>query len=121
MNTLFKTIIVSLTCLSLSSCSLFSSSTQTVTIESSNPQASIRVNGRAIGTGTATTALKKNKTQVITADYEQQHGTAIIESSLSTTGKLDIVGTFFFLFPVLGFLNEGAWTLDQDYVRIDMQ
>ncbi len=120
MNTILKTSLASLICLSLSSCSLFSSSTQTVTIESDNPQATIRVNGRMVGTGRATTPLKKNKTQVVTADLGNQHGTAIIESSLSATGKLDIIGTFLFLFPVLGFLNEGAWTLDQDYIRVDV-
>ncbi len=121
MNTIIKTSTVVLLCLATTSCSLFSSSTQTVTVESSNPKATIRVNGQAIGTGTATTALKKNKTQVITANYGTQTGTAIIDSSLSTTGALDIVGGVLFLFPFLGFLNEGAWTLDQDYVRIDLQ
>lgn len=121
MNTIIKTSTVVLLCLATTSCSLFSSSTQTVTIESSNPEATIRVNGRAIGTGTATTALKKSKTQVVTADYGNQHRTAIIDSSLSTTGALDIVGGILFLFPFLGFLSDGAWTLDQDYIRIDLQ
>lgn len=121
MNTILKTSIAILTCLATSSCSLFSSSTELITIEASNPKATIRVNGQAVGVGSVATPLKKNKSHAITADYGNERGMAVIDSHMSTTGKLDIVGGIFFLLPFLGFINEGAWELDPDYVRIDMR
>lgn len=120
-NKLIQITTTSLTCLALASCSLFSSSTQLVTIETSNPAADIRINGQRLGKGTVTTQLKKNKSHAITADCGNQHGMALIDSNLSVTGALDIIGGVCFLIPFLGFISPGAWTLSPDYVRIDMQ
>ncbi|OLQ95334.1 hypothetical protein BIY21_06415 [Vibrio ponticus] len=44
-----------------------------------------------------------------------------IDTELSTTGALDIVGGFFFLFPWLGLLSDGAWTIEDDEVYMSLE
>lgn len=43
-----------------------------------------------------------------------------IDHSLSATGILDAIGTVVFLFPALGFISAGAWSLDETSVYVPM-
>mgnify|MGYP000409811201 CR=1 FL=1 len=44
-----------------------------------------------------------------------------VDTELSTTGALDIVGGFFFLFPWFGLLADGAWTLEDNEVYMSLE
>ncbi len=120
MNHLSKAITSTLVCLSISSCSFFSPSTQHVTIESSNPAATIKVNGETVGQGKASIPLKKNKSYAISATAGQKKGFSYIESEISTTGILDIIGGCFWLVPFTGLISKGAWKLDKEYVYVEV-
>ncbi len=125
MNSFIKTSATILLSISLASCSLFSPGSTDVVIETSEPNACIRVNGKPIGQGTASHSLKKNKNYTIVANCtdnkgNRKKGVTIIDSSMSTTGVLDIIGGALFLFPFLGFISNGAWTLDRDYVYVEL-
>ncbi len=121
MNQIIKTSSALLSCLALTSCSLFSSGTQRVTIETSDPNAIIKVNGATMGKGSVIAPLKKNKSHSIIAISGNKRGVAVIDSEMSTTGMLDIVGGVLFLVPFLGFCSKGAWELDPEHVHIDLQ
>src|SRR5690606_34130580 len=107
--------------LCLPGCSLFVSDTKDVTIRSNAPDATLFVNGREVGTGTAVVPLKRNKNHVIRAEApDGRVATARIGRGISTTGVLDIVGGILFLFPFLGALSPGFWDLSQDYLYLDL-
>ncbi len=121
MKNLVKTTAAIAACFSVTSCSLFSSSTQTIRIETNSPQCVIKADGETVGGGTTATAkLKKNKTHVITAQHGNKRGMAVVESSLSTTGILDIIGGIWLIVPFLGFLSKGAWELEPEAVTIEL-
>ncbi len=121
MHHLIKTPIALLGSLALVSCSLFSSGTQHIAIDTNDPNATIKVNGMTMGKGSVVAALKKNKSHSIMAISGNKRGIAVVDSELSTTGMLDIAGGVLFLFPFLGLLSKGAWTLDPEHVHIDLQ
>ncbi len=120
MNNLSKSLTAALLCLSISSCSFFSPSSQHVVIESSSPTATIKVNGLTVGQGKASIPLKKNKDYTISAIAGHKKGFAHIESELSATGVIDIIGGVVWLFPFLGLISKGAWKLDQEYVYVEV-
>ena len=117
----FKIIVACVTCMAVTSCSLFSSSRQNVRIETNDPDCVIKVDGMTVGHGeTAIANLKKNKSHIIVAQNGSKKGMAVVESELSTTGVLDIVGGILFLVPFIGFCSKGAWELDPDVVVVDV-
>lgn len=115
-----RLLVASLTCLGIASCSLFSSGSQTVLVSSSDPEAILRADGQYVGKGSGSATLKKNKTHIITAQNGTKQGAAVLDSEMSVTGVLDLVGGICFLFPFLGFLSKGAWTLDKDSVYVEV-
>lgn len=44
--------------------------------------------------------------------------TTKVRTHITTTGILDAIGGFFFLFPALGLVSPGAWDLDQKNLEI---
>ncbi len=108
------------TTIALASCSLASPSKQTIKIVPNDPNATVYVNGEPMGQGTVTATLKKNKSVAITAKSGNKSGVAVVDSELSTTGVLDIVGGCIFLLPFLGFCSSGAYQLDQDTVPVNL-
>ncbi len=73
-----------------------------------------------VGQGTASIPLKKNKSYTINAISGHKKGFSYIESELSATGALDIVGGVVWLVPFVGFLSKGAWKLDKEYVYVEV-
>lgn len=78
--------------------------------------------GQVVGNGTTATAtLKKNKSHVITAQSGTKRGIAVVDSTMSTTGVLDVIGGVLLLVPFLGFISKGAWELEPDIVSLDVR
>src|SRR5215472_17426638 len=76
-----------------SGCSFFRSSTQPVTIMTTDPNAEIYAGGRPVGRGTATVELPRDQDQTILARTDDNRaGTATIKSHLGAGGITDIVG-----------------------------
>ncbi|MBQ2380125.1 MAG: hypothetical protein II295_07015, partial [Akkermansia sp.] len=118
----FKQLVACIVCLATTSCSLLSSGTQKVRIETNKPDCVIKADGVVVGRGEMVVArLKKNKSHVITAQNGNQKGMAVLDSELSLTGKLDFVGGLFYLIPFIGFVSAGAWELDREVVIIDVE
>lgn len=98
----------------ISGCSLFVPHTQTVNINGQPAGAQIIVNGN-VYRAPCTVTVPKNKMLNINVTHDGYYPYSLMTSySLSTTGMLDLVGTFFFLVPALGFISPGAFTLDTD-------
>ena len=103
-------------------CSLFAPSTQPVTLKASDPSAKLYVDGTEVGTGSATVQLKRNQNHHIRAETaDGRYRNLRLYREISTTGVLDIVGGIIFLVPFLGALGPGFWSLQQDYLHLDLQ
>ena len=93
----------------LSGCSAFMPAQEDVTITASEPGATITINDSVVGESPVTVQLARNDSYVITSSsdplpYEDNR-------RVSFTGALDIVGTFFFIFPIIGCFTPGFWTI----------
>lgn len=118
---MFRATVVAVTssCLLLApGCSFFAGSLDSVTIEPTEPEADILVDGRFMGTGTITVPLRKDRSHSIVARSGDRTGSARVSNEISTTGILDIVGGCFFLIPFLGIAAPGFWRLETDYVNV---
>lgn len=100
------------------SCSLFTSSVQSVIISPSDPAAEVLVNGVFAGQGTITLDLKRNRSHSVMARVGDRVGTAQVGYGISSTGVLDIVGGVLFLVPFLGALGPGFWELDATHIVV---
>lgn len=101
-----------------SSCSLFSSGTQHMTIQPSDPRAEIFVDGAPVGKGTVSVPMKKKRSHTVMAKCGDSTGVAHIDRSISTTGVLDIVGGVLILVPFLGVLGPGFYELEPEHVVV---
>jgi hypothetical protein len=101
-------------------CSLFQPKMQTVTISSIPSGAVIKVNGQSLGAAPQSIQLERNKSHTITAQLGNRSAVRELNSKMSQTGILDIVGTIFFLVPGIGLLSPGAWELDSTNVVMQM-
>ena len=114
MKKFFQAVVASVLIASLSGCSLFADKTQPISINGQPAGATVVVNGQPM-VAPVHMEVKRNQRLSITVSKEG-YNPCLINSSytLSTTGMLDLAGTIFFLFPALGFISPGAFTLDQD-------
>ena len=99
-------------------CSMFANSRQSVVISASDPRAQIVVDGGAVGTGTTTVELERNKSHAVMAKVDDRVGTAQIGTKISSTGMLDIVGGCLWLVPFIGVTAPGFHDLDTTNVNI---
>ena len=97
-------------------CSFFVDPRQDVTLEASDPQARLFVDGREVGTGKAVVSLKKNDSYSVRAESaDGRIAGGRIRRNISTIGIVDIVGGVIWLVPFLGALAPGFWQLEPDY------
>jgi hypothetical protein len=100
-------------------CSAFVTSTQPVSVTATDAHAELFADGQSIGTGSATTRLKRNESHTFMAKTtDGRAGTAQVGHSFSTTGMLDLIGGIFLLVPLIGLLTPGAWDLDSTTIMI---
>jgi PEGA domain-containing protein len=103
-------------------CSLFGPHTQTITVSSSPPGASVYVNGENIGS-TPLRAKVSRREELLVEVRKPGYQTAFRQAdrSLSTLGILDIVGGFFLLVPFVGLLAPAAWENEPETFGITLE
>ena len=98
-------------------CSLFAPKTEDVTIDSEPTGASVIIPGKARLTTPATVNLPCDKDVTIVVQKEGYYPqTYSIHPTLGKCGILDVVGTLLVLFPAVGLISSGAYTLNQHTV-----
>jgi hypothetical protein len=107
----------------LNGCSMFVNPNQQISVMSNVPTAQIYVNGELVGQGSGVTAsVRRNKNVQIMATADGYYSnTKGIDTHLSTTGILDIIGIFLYIVPVIGLFFPGSRTLDEHNVTIMLQ
>lgn len=104
--------------LSAQACSLLVGSTQNLTVTASDPQARIELDGELRGQGSVVVEVARDRSHAVLARVGNRVGTAHVDTTISTTGVLDIVGAVLFLIPVLGVLGPGFWRLETSAVHV---
>lgn len=105
----------------LTGCSAFRPHKESLSIMTNQPDAVIYVNGERIGTGNVQTKVKRSKNVQIMASKPGYHtGYRTIDSNLNITGILDIIGTLFYIVPVIGLFTPGAKSLDETNIALHL-
>ena len=121
-NSMKKAIAILLSAVQLIGCSAFAGRKQSVTVTTNVPSAQIFANGELVGTGNTSFKARRNKDLQLVAKADGYHEAYHhIDTELSTTGILDIVGIFFFLVPVVGLFTPGSRTLEQRNVAMHLE
>jgi len=121
MKKILNTFVSLVTLVSFTSCSLFSTKTQTVNVNTAPSGAKITANGSYAGTAPLQIEAKRNKTLSLLAEKPGYNpATYTVDRKLSQTAMLDIVGGVFLALPFFGLLGAGAWDLKEENVVIPM-
>lgn len=121
MSRIVKAVFVVCVGLGISGCSAFATNTQSLKIACSEPDATIQINGGQTFQGATQVEARRNKLVAISClkpGYFPSH--KLVSSSLSGTGKADLVGSFIFVLPAFGLFTPGAWNLDETDVTLSM-
>lgn len=110
--------VIAAACFLTTACSFTGGSKQPLTVMASDPRAAIYVDGRPVGTGTATVQVKRNRAHSIMVRVDDRAGVGHVGKTISTLGVLDLVGGLIFLVPFVGIFAPGFWTLQQDTVMV---
>jgi len=101
---------------------MFAPSRQRISVTTSEPDAEIYINGELTGQGSATKRVPRNQSVSIMAKKEGYHpATREVDTEISMTGMLDVIGGFCFLLPFIGLMFPGARSLDTNNVAIILQ
>jgi hypothetical protein len=103
----------------LTGCSVFNHRTQTFTVTTRAPEADVYINGELAGKSPVSRELKRNeniKLLVKKEGYLPEE--KLILHHFSTSGRVDIISSCWLLFPALGLLSPGAWTLNETNVNV---
>jgi hypothetical protein len=106
--------------LTLSGCSAFVPKTETVSASCSEQDATLQINGEVFrGSGQAE-INKGKKVALMCTKPGYFPAQKSIDYSLSGTAIADIVGIFVFVLPGIGLFTDGAWSLDETTVNVNM-
>ncbi len=113
-------LILAIAMTALTGCSAFRAHSQMVNITCMPNDAILTVNGQRYTAPTQVT-VKRNRNLSIQCYKDGYMPTQrTIGHHFNGTGALDAVGSFFFLFPVIGLFTPGAWSLDETDVAITL-
>lgn len=105
-----------------SGCSMFAPRRQKISVTTSERDAAIYINGDFIGNGNVSTRVPRNQSVSIMAKKEGYYcATREIDTTMSMTGILDIIGGWCLLVPFIGLMFPGARELDTNNVAIVME
>jgi hypothetical protein len=105
-----------------SGCSMFAPRRQKMSVTASERDAAIYINGEFIENGNVTTRVPRNQSVSIMAKKEGCYtATREIDTTMSMTGILDIIGGWCFLLPFIGLMFPGARELDTNNVAIVLE
>jgi len=101
---------------------MFAGSTQRFSVNTSEPDAQIFINGEFAGTGSVTREVKRDQTVSVMAKKDGYYPvTRDVGIQMSSTGVLDIVGGCIFLLPFIGLAFPGSHSLNMDSVSLVME
>ena len=113
---------VILAALATSGCSLLAPRTQTLLIRVSEPNAKVYINGRLIGSGTTSLKADRGDKAEITVIKEGYYPmTKTLDRGLSVLGRLDAVGGYIILLPLLGLVSPGAYQFNTTEVDFQLK
>ncbi|MFH0954341.1 MAG: PEGA domain-containing protein [Verrucomicrobiota bacterium] len=102
-------------------CSALRGTTQVITIKTSVSDADIYVNGNQVGKSPVSTEVARNRdTSIIARKQGYEPAARTIGNHFNETGALDAVGFILCLFPGIGLLTPGAWSVDDTDIMIQM-
>jgi hypothetical protein len=120
-------VIVSLAVSLGSGCALVRGTTQRVSFYTTEPAATVNLNGKPAGStherGTPLVlTLPRNNNYVVTASKDgYKSDSVLINSQISGIGIVDAIGAYLFLIPGISILTGSAMTLTPSEVHVTMQ
>ena len=121
-NRILSVIMVICLAITTSGCSFFVGSTQKFSVNSTEPDSQIFINGSLIGNGSVQTMVRRDQSVSVMVKKDGYYPSSRdIGTKMSSTAILDIIGGCFFLIPFIGLAAPGAHDLDQDSVSIVLQ
>ena len=104
--------------ITMAGCSAFRPDKQTVKINCNVPETILKINGDTYKCPNEVNMRRNSK--VIVEAYKEGYDKYYkqIDYHLSSSAKMDIVGTCIIFFPVFGLLSAGAWDLDETEVNV---
>lgn len=103
---------------SLIACSAFRPSNETLRINCNVPETTLKVNGDKYKCPGEVKVRRDSKVTVEGSKEGYDTYNKLIDYHLSSTAKLDIVGTCLFFFPIIGLAFPGAWDLDETTINV---
>jgi hypothetical protein len=113
---LFAVLAVGVLAVFASGCSLFMPHNQPVSVRADRPDAELYVDGEFIGTGSAVAWVQRNRSHDFHATWNGHSTRRMTGYVPSVTGVLDLVGTFFFIVPIIGIISPGFFSVDADVI-----
>lgn len=103
----------------ITGCSCFTPNKQQISVSVYPDESKVFINGQVFTSSPAIADVPRNRSVAIQCmkDGYYPYGKTV-DTRISTTGVLDMVGTAFFLFPAIGLITPGAWCLEEDTVNI---
>ena len=113
-------LVITLTALLSTGCSIFRSSTQAVRITVNPPDSVLKINGD-VTTNFVTMRIRRNVRSFVECSKEgmpNQH--QMIESYMNGTGLLDSIGLVLFLVPGIGLASPGSHSIYPTEIHFDL-
>ncbi len=116
-----SSILIVTVCFFQSGCSLVAPGRTNLTVTSTEPDAEIFINGQFAGKGTGSMDVPTNQSATVMAKKDGFFpANQTINTRISTTGILDIVGGCLFLIPFFGLLGAGSSRLETNSVNLNL-
>ena len=104
----------------LTGCCVFMPHTQDVHVSCNPTDATLMINGQHFQTP-ATVTVPRNREVSIKCTKEGYYTyDRLVGTHMNPLAAVDLVGTLFLLFPVIGLISPGANSLDQTVFKIDL-
>ena len=122
---IFKSILSAILIVSITmvqtGCSLLAPGRTNLTVTSTEQDAEIFINGQFAGKGTGSMDVPTNQSVTVMAKKEGYFpATQTVNTRMSTTGVLDIIGGCIFLTPFFGLLAAGSSKLETNTVNLNL-
>jgi len=109
-------------CLSIQGCSFLAPRTQVLHVKTSVSDAEIYLNGQLIGKGSVSYPANRGEKVEVTVQKTGYYSvTRTIERTLSVLGRLDTIGGYLLLIPLLGLMAPGAYQLEETMLDIRLR
>ena len=83
-----------------------------------DPQATIYVNGEAVGTGSVLADIPIQNGTIVSAEKGSKYTNVVLQRTLSGVGAIDMVGGYIFILPFLGLASPGAYRFNQEIIEL---